>query len=109
MKEAFEGENRQTQYSVLGYRLILILRTTFAIEFDELGHNEINIELKRQKAIEKELGFKFIRINPDEQNFHVFKSINEIHRCTKQSSKKSLVDKFSERLSKLEFKSNRTG
>ena len=81
----------------------MILRTTFAIEFDELGHNERNIELKRQKAIEKELGFKFIRINPE-----IHKYINEIHRCTKQSSKKSSIDKFSERLSKLEFESNRS-
>ena len=31
-------------------------------------------------AIEKELGCVFIRINPDEEKFNIFKVINEIHR-----------------------------
>ena len=32
---------------------------------------------KKQKAIEKELGWMFIRINSDEENVNIFKAINE--------------------------------
>ena len=58
-----------------------------AIEVDESGHNNRNIdyEIQRQKAIEKELCCVFIRINPDEENFNVFKATNEIHRRIKKS------------------------
>ena len=48
----------------------------------------------------------FIRINPDEESFSVFKSINQIHRHIKKSTKISLIDKISKRLLELEFKSN---
>ena len=40
IKDAFEGENMQTQYSVLGYRIDLYFHEyKLAIEVDELGHN----------------------------------------------------------------------
>ena len=79
-----------------------------AIEVDELGYNDRNIdyEIQRQRAIEKELGCVFIRINPDEKNFNIFRAINKIHRHIKKSTKKSLIDKITKRLLKLEFKSN---
>ena len=48
----------------------------------------------------------FIRINPDEKNFNIFKEINKIHRHIKKSTKKSLIDDLSKRLLELEFKSN---
>ena len=48
----------------------------------------------------------FIRINPDEENFNIFKEINKIHRHIKKSTKKSLIDDLSKRLLELEFKSN---
>ena len=73
--DAFEGENMQTQYSVLGYRIDLYFHYyKLAIEVDEKDHNDINIdhEIKRQK----ELSCEFIRIDPDEQNVSVFKAIN---------------------------------
>ena len=98
--DAFEGENVQTQYSVLGYRIDLYFHDyKLAEEVDEKGH-EI-----RQKALEKELS-EFIRINPDEKDFNIFKTINEIHRYIKKSTKKSLIDKLSNKLLRLEFKSN---
>ena len=56
IKDTFEGENMQTQYSVLGYRIDLYFREyKFAIEVDELGHTNRNIknEIERQKALEK--------------------------------------------------------
>ena len=90
--DAFEGENMQTQYSVLGYRIDLYFHDyKLAIEVDEKGHNNRNIdhEIKRQKAIEKELGCRFIRIDLDEEDFNIFKTINDIHRHIKKSIKKS--------------------
>ena len=45
----------------------------------------------------------FIRINPDEKNFNIFKEINKIHRHIKKSTKKLLIDDLSKRLLELEF------
>ena len=88
--DAFKGENMQTQYSVLGYRVDLYFHGyRLAIEVDEKGHKDRNTndEIQRQKALEKALGCKFIRINPDEENFNIFRTINEIHRHIKESTK----------------------
>ena len=84
--DAFEEENMQTQFSVLGYRIELYFHDYKpAIELDEKGHKDRNIdhEIKRQKVLEKEIGCKFIRIDPDEEDFNIFKAINEIHRHIK--------------------------
>ena len=56
--------------------------------------------------MEKELGCVFITINPDEKKFSTFRAINDIHRYTKKSTKKSLIQKISKRLIELELKSN---
>ena len=61
---------------------------------------------KRQKAIGKALSGKFIRINPDQQNFNIFKAINKIHRDTEKSNKKLLINKISKKLLELEFNSD---
>ena len=56
--DAFKGENTQTQYSVLGYRTNLYFYDyKLAIEVDEKGHKDTNInhEIQRQKALEKNL------------------------------------------------------
>ena len=87
IKDAFEGENMQTQYSVLGYRIDLYFhKYKLAIEADELGHvnRNINNKIERQKALERELNCVFIRINPDEKYFNIFKPINEIYRHIKK-------------------------
>ena len=50
IKDAFEGEDMQTQYSVLGYRIGLYFhKYKLAIEVDELGHADgnINNEIER--------------------------------------------------------------
>ena len=111
--DAFEGEKMQTQYSVLGYRIDLYFHDyKLAVEVDEKGHRDriIDQEVRRQKALEKELGCEFIRINPDEENFNIFKAINEIHRhikeLTKKSTRKSLIDELSNKLLRPEFKSD---
>ena len=72
IKEVFEGEDMQTQYSVLSYRVDLYFHDyKLAVEIDEFCHSDrdIGYEIEIQKTIEKELGCKFIMINPDEENF----------------------------------------
>ena len=56
IKDIFEGEDMQIQYSILGYRIDLYFyEYTLAIEADELGHADRNFsyEIERQKALEK--------------------------------------------------------
>ena len=108
-KDAFEGENTQTEYSVLGYRIDLYFHDhELAIGNNELGHKhrDVNYEIQGQKTIEKQLGCKFVGINADEQNVNIFKAINKMQRHIKESPKKYLIDKISKRLVKLEFKSD---
>ena len=115
IKDAFEGENMQPQYTVLNYKIDLYFhKYKLAIEVDELGHNDRNIdyEMQRQQALEKKLDCVFIRVNPDATDFNIFKEINKIHRhikkLTEQQSKKqtkeSIIDNLSKRLLELEFK-----
>ena len=90
IKDAFEGENMQTQYRILSYRIDLYFHEyKLAIEFDELGHPDRNVnnEIKRQRALEREINSVFIRINPDEPDFNIFREINKIHRYINQLNK----------------------
>ena len=109
IKDEFEGEDMQTQYIALGYTIDLYFhKYKLAIEVDELGHADRNInnEIERQKALERELNYVFIRINSDEKDFNILQAISKTCRHIKKSSKKSLIDKISKRLLDLEFKSN---
>ena len=109
IKDAFAGENMKTQYTVFGYRIDLYFhKYKLAIEVDELGHNDRNIdyEIQRQQALERELNCVFIRINPDTVDFNIFREINKIHRHIKKLSKKCLIDKISKRLLEIEFVSD---
>ena len=59
----FEGENMQTQYNVLGYKVYLYFHDyKLAIELDENWNRDRNIDykMKRQKAIKQELGLSFL-------------------------------------------------
>ena len=110
IKDAFEGENMQTQYGVLSYRIDLYFhKYKLAVEVDELGHADRNIndEIERQRALERKLNCVFIRINPDEPGFNIFREINKMHRhinqLTKQQTKKTVIDNISNELLKLEF------
>ena len=87
IKDAFEGENMQTQYSVLSYRIDLYFqKSKLAVEVDELGHADRNNnnEIERQRTLERELNCVFIRINPDQPDFNILREINEIHRHINQ-------------------------
>ena len=45
IKDAFEGENMQTQYSALATKIYLYFHGyKLAIKVDELGHNNRNID-----------------------------------------------------------------
>ena len=50
----------------------------------KLMNQDILTKIERQKALEKELNCVFIRINPDEKDFNIFKKINKIHRHIKK-------------------------
>ena len=109
----FAAEEKILQYNVLGYRIdAYSSKYKLAIEVDEQGHNDrdIDYETKRQKAIEKELGCEFVRINPAKENFIIFVEIGKIHSfiatSTKKSTKKSLIDELSNKLLRLEFKTD---
>ena len=71
----------QTQYSALNYKIDVYFHDyKLAIEPDEKGHRDRNTdhEIKRQKALEKELNCKFIRIDPNDKNFNILKAQNEM-------------------------------
>ena len=91
----------QTQYKVLSYRIDLYFQDyKLAMEIDENRHSNryIDYEIKKQKVIEQETGCKFIRIDPDKEEFDIFRAINEIFRHIKQSTKKVVISKISARL-----------
>ena len=107
IKDAFEEEDVQAQYTVIGYRIDLYFhKHKLAIEVDELGHADRNLnnEIERQKALKREYNCVFMRINPDEKDFNIFKEISKIHRHMKKSTKKSLINDLSKRLLELEFR-----
>ena len=57
IKHAFEGEDVQAQYTAIGYRIDLYFhKHKLAIEVDELGHADRNLnnETQRQKALERD-------------------------------------------------------
>ena len=69
----------QGKYSAFDYRIDLsFCDYKLAIEVDENEYNNRNIdyETKRQKSLENEFGFKYIKIGPDKYNFDTFKAIN---------------------------------
>ena len=107
IKDAFEGEDMQTQYTVIGYKIGLYFhKHKLAIQVDELGHvdRNLNNETERQKALEKKLNCVFIRINPDEKDFNIFKEINQIYRHISQSKEES---KIKEQENKIKEKENK--
>ena len=90
----FEGENIQTVCKVLSYRIDLYFHDyQLAIETDENGRSDRNIDckIKRQKATEQTLSYKFIRLDPSKEDFYIFKVANEIFRHIKQTTKKTLI------------------
>ena len=99
IKDAFKGEDMQTQYTVVSYRIDLYLHEhELAIVTDELGHNDRNIdyEIQRQSVIEKELGCVFIRTNPED--FDINRLKNQICKHIIKSKEEKLKSKFAKEL-----------
>ena len=87
----FATEKIILQHSVLGYRIYAYFpKYKLAIEVDDQGHNsrDIDYEIERQKALKKELGCKFIRINSARENFSIFVEIGKIQNYIVKSIKK---------------------
>ena len=73
--EVFSMEKILLQYNVLSYQIDAYFPIhKLAIEIDEKGHadRKINYEIERKNKIKEKLGCKFIRINPDKENYDVF-------------------------------------
>ena len=82
---------------MLGYRVDLYFHDyKLVAEIDENGHGDRNIdyEIKRQKTIEQERGFHFIRIDPGKENFDIVKAINEILRHRQSSNQLTNVSEI---------------
>ena len=76
------------------------------MEVDELGHctRDIKSEIERKQKIEKELGCKFIRIDPSRENFDTIDEFYRIKKHNIKSTKNSTIDKISGELLNLELK-----
>ena len=98
IKETFSTEEISFQHFVLGYKIdAYLLKHKLPVEVDERGHQDRDLEsqIERQKALEKELDCKFIRINPARENFNIFNEINRIHNHIVKSRKELLLKKMS--------------
>ena len=107
--KVFSNEKILLQHSVLNYQIDLYFSEhKLAIEVGQKGHidRDEKKENEREEKIKKELGCKFIRINPDAKNYDIFVEIGKIQNHIIESTKKSLIDDLSKRLLELEFKSN---
>ena len=74
MQVAFEGEIMYTQYCVQNKRVdFYFSEHKLGAEIDECGHADRDFEYKQSKQlmIEKKLGCKIIRINPDAADFNI--------------------------------------
>ena len=62
---------------------------------------------KREKEVKEKLDCEFIRINPSKESFNINVELGKIHNhiteSTKKLAKKSLIDKLSSKLLKLEL------
>ena len=71
------------QYYIDDYKIDLFFPDyNIAIECDENNHTDRDplYEKQRQEEIITKTGCVFVRFNPDEKKFNIFKVIGEIHR-----------------------------
>ena len=93
IRAIFSAEEIILQHFVLGYYIDAYFPNfpiKLTVEIDEQRHKyrDIDQEIKRQKALEKELGCEFIRTNPAKTNFNVFIEIGRIQNYIVKSIKK---------------------
>ena len=93
--KVFSSEKILLQHSVLNYQIDLYFSEhKLAIEVDEKGRtdrDEKKKENEREEKIKKELGCKFIRINPDAENYDIFVEIGKINDYIAQTNKEAKV------------------
>ena len=97
-----EGEKMQAQHNFLSYRIDLYFHGyKLAIKIDENGDSDRNIdyEKKVQKAIEQEPDCRFIRNDPDKEDFDISELLMEYLDKLNNQIKKLLINKISSRLS----------
>ena len=83
IKETFYYMKCKSQFSVGSYYIDLYIKDyNLAIECDEFDHRDRDplYEEERQRYIENKLGCHFIRFNPDEYDFSIFRVIGDIHQ-----------------------------
>ena len=88
---SFEGKNMQTQY-ILGYRIDLYFHDyKLPVEIDENRHSDGNIDykIKRQKAIEQELGLNLLELIRTKNTF-IFLQQSMIYLDTSNNQLKNL-------------------
>ena len=79
--KVFKHKNIQTQYVIQTYRIDLyFVDDCVAVECDEFGHKDRNptYEINRQNTIQEQLKCVFVRFNPDDIHFCIFKVIHNI-------------------------------
>ncbi len=80
---AFDGEEIEDQKYIGNYRIDLYFtKYDIAVECDENNHKDRNKihELERENHIKNTLHCKFIRFNPDDENFNIHLIINSIFK-----------------------------
>ena len=112
--KAFSTEKILPQHSILSYQIDLYFpKNELTIKVDEKGHidRDEKEQIERKMALEKQLAFRFIRTNPDAENYDIFVKTGKIQNhiiesaktMTKKLTKRSLIDKTSKILLALEF------
>ena len=97
---AFDGEDMRLQYSVEPYRIDLYFpEYRLAVECDEKQHKHGGAQDDdqiREQSIKNNIGCTFIRFEPYQTGFNIFKVINRIHRhiAVFSASKSMMSDTF---------------
>jgi very-short-patch-repair endonuclease len=84
--KAFKGEKMRLQHPVFEYQVDLYFPDyNLCIECDENGHadREDKDEKKRQRRITKKLKCQWLRFDPDDPDFNIFETINQIFTIIK--------------------------
>jgi len=86
--KAFKSEKMRTQYPVYTYKVDLYFPDyDLCIECDENGHDDRSEkeERRRQRRITKKLKCKWIRFNPDADDFNIYDVIHQIFLVIKSN------------------------
>ena len=89
----FSREEISLQHFVLGYKIdAYFVKYKLAVEIDENNHEQGDNkkELMKENTIKQKLGCKFIRINPDDENFNINVEIRCIFEHIKEIKDKEI-------------------